>query len=256
MSISVQAVTKRFREPQSNKSLPVLSSVSLEVGQREIVSLFAPNGSGKTTLFDIIAELLEPDGGQVKLVNPYPGRPILGYLLQSFRDTLMPWQSALENVAFPLRAEGLPRRAATERALAFLDQYGFSFPRHNYPYQLSGGQQQTVSLARVLVNRPSNLLLDEPFGALDHKTRFYMRDLLCRVTDSQDLSVLLVSHDIDETLYLSDRVVMLSQRPARIIRVVDVDFMRPRTRDLLLTREFGDLRQEMLGAFLAEVYVS
>jgi NitT/TauT family transport system ATP-binding protein len=235
--------------------VPVLDGMSFVLKKGKILGIFGPNGSGKTTLLDIVAGLLVPDKGEINLELDGSDRPGISYAFQAFRDTLMPWEPALHNVAFPLRAAGLPKMEALAKAEQFLDKCEIAFPRGNYPYQLSAGQQQTVSLSRALVINAHILLLDEPFSALDHKARFRMQDLVGELVASEGTGVIFVSHDIDELLYMSDAILLFSRQPARILREFDIYFPRPRDHTLLVSNEFATLRQEILTLFLEEVQV-
>lgn len=252
MAIALRSVAKGFPSKQSAEVVPVLDDIDLDVPEGRIVALFGPNGCGKTTLLNIVAGIERPDTGTVR-VDGFGSHPVrLGYVFQNFHEVLLPWKSALDNVAFALRALGVSQTEARERTLAFLDEYDFHFPRHNYPYQLSIGQQQTAALARVLIQNPANILLDEPFAALDHEARFRMQEVAFSAL-LNEVAVLIVSHDIDEAIYLSDELVLLSRRPARVVATFAVPFSRPRRSELLASSEFTALRRKVIEGFLAEV---
>jgi len=253
MAITLQGIEKKFPTKASAAWTPVLDHVDLAVPDGRIVALFGPNGCGKTTILSIISGIEAPDAGTVSVTANGSERPKVGFAFQNFRDVLLPWQSALDNVAFGLCARGLPRAEARQRAISFLDEQGFAIPRGNYAYQLSVGQQQLVALARVLLPNPANVLLDEPFSALDHDARLRMRDVTISTLGKAGAAIVFVSHDVDEALYVSDELYLLSKRPARILRRFAVPFQRPRHYDLLTTAEFADLRRQIIGAFLAEV---
>ncbi len=253
MAIMLRNVTKKFPIKEPPGSIPVLNGFDLDVDSGKIVALFGPNGCGKTTALNIAAGIETADSGEVSLTANDSHRQRVGYVFQNFREVLLPWESALENVGFGLRASGVPPVQARKRAASFLDKYGFIFPRENYPYQLSVGQQQTVALARALIQNPANILLDEPFSALDHEARFRMQDLVELVIRTEATAGVLVSHDVDEALYLGDELILLSKRPGRVIRRLEIPFARPRRHDLLATAEFASLRREVVAAFLKEV---
>lgn len=174
-------------------------------------------------------------------------------MFQNFRDVLLPWETALDNVAFGLRAQGIPREVARRMAASFMDEHGVDFPRNNYPYQLSIGQQQTVALARTMVQNPANVLLDEPFASLDHTARFHMQSLVVSLIRASGATMVVVSHDVDECLFLSQELMLLSKRPARSVKRFPVPFEFPRKHELLASGEFAALRQEVIAAFLKEV---
>lgn len=253
MSLSLRGVHKSFPGREAGTHVPVLDGIDLDVRNGRIASLFGPNGCGKTTILNLIAGMDTPNAGTVAVADCAPGRQGVGFVFQNFRDMLLPWESAVDNVAFGLRASGVVRSVAHEEATRFLDGRGFNFPRQNYPYQLSAGQQQAVALARVLIMNPANLLLDESFAAFDHTARLQMQNLLVSLVEEAKLAVLLVSHDIDEALFVSDDLYLLGKRPARVIRHFRVDFPRPRGQELLASAEFSALRRQVVSAFLAEV---
>lgn len=253
MPISLKSVTKSFTSRESGQSVTVLDAIDLEVPTGKIVALFGPNGCGKTTLLNIVSGVEKPDGGEVSITGDAQHDSLIGYAFQNFRDILLPWESALDNVAFGLRARGVSHAEARERTTVFLDQHNFTFPRDNYSYQLSIGQQQTVALARTLMQNSANLLLDEPFAALDHTARFKMQELVELVVRMNSTAALFISHDIDEALYLCDELVLLRKLPATVLQRFPVPFERPRRHDLLASAEFAFLRREVVATFLHEV---
>ncbi|MEM6461732.1 MAG: ABC transporter ATP-binding protein [Pseudomonadota bacterium] len=211
----------------------VLEDVSLRVEEGEFVSILGPSGAGKSTLFRILTGMVSPDRG----TGLYGGRPItpdlpvFAYMPQS--DALMPWRRIIDNVTLGLEVQGLSRKAARERALPLFAQFGLSgFERH-YPSQLSGGMRQRAALLRTVVqNRPIQLL-DEPFGALDALTRMQMQRWLERRRQTTQWTTLLITHDVREAIVLSDRIYVLSSRPARVISEVTVNAPRPRLKNTL-----------------------
>lgn len=253
MAINLVGVRKSYRSGESGESVMVLDGIDLVVPEGKVVALFGPNGCGKTTILNIVAGIEPPDIGCVSVNGKHADSPVIGYAFQNFRDVLLPWESALSNVSFGLRATGIQSAAARDRAIAFLDKHGFAFPRDNYPYQLSIGQQQTVALTRTLIQEPANVLLDEPFSALDNRARFKMQDFVELVVKTNSTSVLIVTHDVDEALYVSDEVVMLSRSPAKVLKRFVVPFERPRRHDLLTSAVFSELRREVVATFLQEV---
>ncbi|MCC7519891.1 MAG: ABC transporter ATP-binding protein [Verrucomicrobiae bacterium] len=253
MAIRLHDVTKSFPGNDSAGAVAVVDHVDLDAPDGRIVALFGPNGCGKTTILNIIAQIEPPDTGSVSVIGPDSRRLKVGYAFQNFRDTLLPWESAFDNVSFGLRAQGMTHESARQRVAAFLDQHGLDIPRKNYPYQLSIGQQQTVALTRTLVQNPSNVLLDEAFSALDHKARFRMQDLVVSLIRASGSTMIVVSHDVDECLLLSQEFILLSKRPARIIKRFPVPFEYPRKHELLASTEFAALRREVVAEFVKEV---
>ena len=213
------------------RTVQVLAPISFEVGKGEFVAIVGPSGTGKTTLLKIIAGLVEPTGGTVhldgRLVTGPP--PEMVYLSQQYGKSLLPWRTVQKNVEFPLEHRGEVSRAErTERALEALRSVGLSQVPHRYPWQLSGGMQQRVTIARALAARPSVLLLDEAFSSVDALTRMELQDLMLDTWRRHALTVVLVTHDIDEAIYLSDRVAVMSHPPARIVETLSTGLPRPR----------------------------
>jgi NitT/TauT family transport system ATP-binding protein len=225
-----------------------IEKVSFQVADSELVAIVGPSGCGKSTLLRCIAGLLQPTGGQVVLngvpVTRVPGR--LGVVFQDYSRSLYPWLSVLDNVALPLRRTERRRPARRQAAMGALESVGLVGFAGRYPWQLSGGMQQRVAIARVLAYDPVLLLMDEPFGAVDAQTREDLEDLLLRVRAERRITTLLVTHDIDESVYTGDRVIVLTPGPGRVLADVPVDL--PASRDQITTkelREFVRLRSEV-----------
>lgn len=225
---------------EGRRVLPVLAGVSLTVHQGEFVAVVGPSGSGKSTLLDIVAGLVTPDRGEIRI----DGRPAaaadrLGrsaYMRQ--RDLLLPWRTALDNAALALEVAGMPRRKARAIARARFPDFGLEGFAQAYPAQLSGGMRQRVAFLRtVLAGRPL-LLLDEPFAALDALTRVTMQDWLARLLQREQRAVLLVTHDVEEAIYLADRVVVFTHLPARIAHIEPIEITRPRSRAIVADATF------------------
>jgi NitT/TauT family transport system ATP-binding protein len=232
---------------------PVLHEVSLAVNPGEVLAVVGPSGCGKSTLLQIAAGLIMPSAGQVEVqghkVQAPP--PELVYLSQHYSRSLLPWRRVLGNVAFGIAHRGFPRAEVSARAATNLARVGLAeFARH-YPWQLSGGQQQRVAIARALAAQPRVLLLDEPFSSVDALTRLDLQALLQAIWRDTPMTVLLVTHDVDEALTLADRVAVLTHRPGRLATLVEVNLPRPR--DALATRAlpaFLDQRQHLLNLLL------
>lgn len=253
MAIRVAQVSKGFRARDNAELTEVLDAIDFTVDDASVVAVFGPNGCGKSTLLNVVSGVYAPDTGDVQVAEVAPERVRLGYALQNFRDSLLPWESALNNVAFGLRAIGVERTSARRRAREFVEEHGLGIPLDRYPYQLSAGQQQLVALARTLIQKPANLLLDEPFIALDHEARFRIQDHVELMVRSGSATMIFVSHDIDEALYMSDKLILLSRRPARILSRFEVPFPHPRSHELLTSSAFSELRNAVIGEFIREV---
>jgi ABC-type nitrate/sulfonate/bicarbonate transport system ATPase subunit len=245
--LQVRGVEKRFAQTLA------LQATDLDVAENELITILGPSGCGKSTLLRIVAGLDTQTAGQVLL----DGRRIdgpgadRGMVFQSY--TLFPWLTVLDNVCFGLREKGLPRAQQLEIAHGFVAQVGLKgFERH-YPKQLSGGMQQRTALARALANDPRMLLMDEPFGALDHQTRELMQELLLDIWERQKKTVLFVTHDIDEAVFLGTRTVVMSARPGRIKLDRAVPLAHPRHYAMKTTPGFSELKAELTEAVRAEV---
>jgi NitT/TauT family transport system ATP-binding protein len=216
-----------------------LRDVNLTVTEGELLSIVGPSGCGKSTLLRCIAGLIQPGQGRVVLngaqVTDVPDD--LAVVFQDYSRSLLPWLSVRDNVAMPLRKRGMPKAQRTAAALNALATVGLSDAAHKFPWQLSGGMQQRVSIARALAYEPALLLMDEPFGSVDAQTREELEDLVLEVR-RDGMTILLVTHDIDESVYVGDRVAVLSRAPGRVIADLQVDL--PAKRDQIMTRELPD----------------
>ena len=211
-------------------SQTVLSAINLTVSQGEFVSLVGPSGCGKTTLLNLAAGLVRHQGpGRITLggSNPFQGHPQVGYMLA--RDSLLPWKSALENAMFGMQVRGVSRTEAQSRAREMLHEVGLAGFEMALPKALSHGMRQRVALARTFALRSSLLLMDEPFGALDAQTKLQLEDLLLRLCQQHHQTVLFVTHDLAEAIAVSDRVVVMTARPGRIVADMPIDLPRPRS---------------------------
>jgi ABC-type nitrate/sulfonate/bicarbonate transport system ATPase subunit len=228
-AISFQHVSKQFPAADGGQ-LEVLRDVSFDVPAGKIVALLGPSGSGKSTLLNLAAGLLSPDAGRVVVMGRGTDGAVdwsqVGYMFQD--DRLLPWRAAIRNVALALEADGMPAAERLRRAGAALDLVGLVGFEQAYPHQLSGGMRSRVALARSLVAEPQLLLMDEPFSRLDAQTRGSMHRELLRIHDMRGMSILFVTHDVEEAVVLADRVVMMSARPGRVRRTVAVSLPQPR----------------------------
>lgn len=227
------------------EDLPILNDVSIRLNEGEFVSIVGPSGCGKSTLFHHISGIMTPEQGSIWIDGEdYSGRAgRVSYMYQ--KDLLMPWKKVVDNVALPLRLKGMSKKASREKALELFELFGLEGFEKSYPYQLSGGMRQRASLLRTYLCSSDILLLDEPFGGLDAITKARLQDWLLELLDRLDVSVIFITHDIEEALYLSDRIYVLSDRPAVIRKEFEPHFNRPRERSLMTDREFGKLKLEI-----------
>jgi NitT/TauT family transport system ATP-binding protein len=245
--VTIRGLSKRF-----DKAV-IYDNFDLDIPRGELISVFGPNGCGKSTLISIIAGLIRPDAGQI-LFDGMRLQPIkFGYVFQNYREALFPWLRAFDNIAYPLKMMRVPpaeRRARTEKLVALL---GIKLDLNLYPYQMSGGQQQLVSIMRALVVEPEILFLDEPFSALDYEMTLFMRAQLQRIFMATETTTVLVSHDLEEAVFLADRVLLLSRHPARIADFTPVAAARPRTDATLSDADFVHTKAHCLEVFQREV---
>ena len=249
IKLSVEDVSKTFRvrggQYSEDHLLPVLRHISFNVHEGEIVSLIGESGCGKTTLLRIVQGLIKLDAGTIRVDNNVvsgPGRD-RGFVFQ--QATLLPWRSARANVEFGLELQGLPRQQRSERAQQLLKLVGLDRAGEQFPHQLSGGMQQRIGLARALAIDPAILLMDEPFSALDAQTREVLQLELLRIQAETKKTTLFVTHDLDEAIYLSNRVIVLGARPGRIKKIIDIPFTHPRPD---ITELRGDMRFQHIRA--------
>jgi NitT/TauT family transport system ATP-binding protein len=238
--IEIENVDKFYRT-RNDGELQALDKITFNVRDREFLSILGPSGCGKSTLLRIVDGLTPYEGGAVTIdgqpvTGPGPDRAVV---FQNF--ALLPWATVLDNVCFPLEARGVRAQERRARARDVLEQVGLTDFEDHYPRTLSGGMQQRVGLARALVVDPRILLMDEPFGALDALTRTFLQDELLKLWSRDRKTVVFVTHAIDEAVYLSDRVVVMSPRPGRVAEIVDVPIDRDRGTDVRDTPEFHDL---------------
>jgi sulfonate transport system ATP-binding protein len=233
--IDVKGLSKSFQ--LGGTTIEAVRDVSFGVRRGEFVALLGPSGCGKSTILNMVATLVRPTGGEISI----DGKPVIagratpdvGYVFQ--RDTLFPWRTVADNIGYGLQLAGVAEAERKERVAACVAQAGLQGFEDAYPSALSGGMRQRAALMRTLVVEPQILLMDEPFGALDTHTKIDMHDVLLRIWEREQQSVLFVTHDLGEALTLADRIILLSARPGRIKDVFEVDFARPR--DAVKVRE-------------------
>jgi NitT/TauT family transport system ATP-binding protein len=230
VALEASGVRKTFTK--DGRGIPVLDVERFAVREGEFVTVIGPSGCGKSTLLHIMGGFIKGESGEIRVHGRHvngPG-PDRGVMFQEF--ALFPWKTVAGNVAWGLEAQGFPRDKIEETVRAYLDMIGLSEFRNHYPAELSGGMKQRVALARVLAFNPEVLLMDEPFGALDAQTRESMQEELTRLWERTGKTIVFVTHDIDEAVYLGDRVVVLTARPGRIREEVKIDLPRPRSLEI------------------------
>ena len=242
-SIEARNLSKTYESRDGN--VVALQDVSLKVTDSEFVSILGPSGCGKSTLLRILDGLASADSGQVLMDGKPIERPTQerGFVFQAFN--LFPWRTVRGNIEFGMEIKGVPKNQRLSVAQRLIELVGLQGFDRKYPYELSGGMQQRVGIARALAIDPAVLLMDEPFGALDAQTREDMQDELLRIWAAARKTVLFVTHSIEEAIYLSDRVLIMTPRPGRVLAVLDVPFDRPRSESHRTLPEFSALRHEI-----------
>ena len=226
---------------------PVLAGISLSVNPGDFVSLIGPSGCGKSTLLNIIAGLDLPDDGTVELDGDGCAQRLgqIGYMQQ--KDLLLPWRSVLDNAVLGLELQGMPRREARRKALELTGLFGLTGFEHQYPSTLSGGMRQRAAFLRTMLLDQALVLLDEPFGALDALTRVQMQEWLMELWETLGKTIVLITHDVDEAILLSDRVYLLTARPAQISMVMDINIPRPRNFKQVTSPDFVEVKSRLLA---------
>lgn len=249
----VLVVDKISKVYQTNSgSLIAVDGMSFSVNPQEVVSVIGPSGCGKSTLFNLIGGLTPPSSGKISVSGmPVNGpHPSISMVFQE--ESIFPWRNVVNNVAFPLEINGVPKAEREEHARRFIQMVGLEGFENHTPSQLSGGMRQRVAIARGLASEPKLLLMDEPFAALDEQTRLLLGDKVIQMQQELKQTILLITHNITEAIQLSDRIVVMSYRPGRLKRIIDIDLPRPRTSEIVSSEEFGryvamiwdDLREE------------
>src|SRR4029078_5316133 len=246
MAVKVHLDNVRMAFTTRSRTSPAVAPLNLSIESGRFVSLVGPSGCGKSTLFNVIAGLLQPTDGGLLIDGEDATGTIgrVGYMLQ--KDLLLPWRTVLDNVILGMEIQGKPLKQARERALPLLQKYGLAGVEYLYPNSLSGGMRQRAALLRTLLFDTDVILLDEPFGALDAQTKLQMQEWLLQLWSDFRKTVLFVTHDVEEAIYLSDGVHVMGPRPARIIETIPVALPRPRIRSSSLSPEFLVIKERCL----------
>ncbi len=248
--IEIAGVWKEFAKGE--RRVLALQDIDLQVAPQEFAAILGPSGCGKSTLLNMVAGFDHPTRGTVRaggeaILEPSPKRAVV------FQEpALFPWYSVMENVVFGPKTQGQPAAEYRARAAQIIEQVGLKGFEASYPAELSGGMRQRVGIARVLIMQPEILLMDEPFGSLDAQTRSLMQELLLQVWERHHQTVLFVTHDIEEALLLADRVCVMTARPGRVKKSIQVRIPRPRAIEVTTSPEFNDLRREVLALIREE----
>ena len=252
-TVTVENLSLHFNT-RSSSPVIALNNLSMTIPDKQLAVIVGPSGCGKSSLLDIVAGLREPTSGNCSLDGKAIHGPSKerGMVFQNY--SLFPWLTVLKNVEFGPSLQGKPAKETTERARHYVNAVGLTNFENAYPNQLSGGMKQRVAIARSLANDPEVILMDEPFGALDSQTRVVMQQLLLGIWEKEHKTILFVTHDIDEALYLGEKVYVMSARPGRIIDTISVDFAHPRSYELSTEPAFIELKRRIQHSLHAEVH--
>jgi NitT/TauT family transport system ATP-binding protein len=247
VEITIRGLNKTFG------GQPLYTGFDLDLPKGQITSIFGPNGCGKSTIINMVAGLVPMDAGEALFDGKTLRDTVIGYVFQNYREALFPWKRAIDNIKYPLKLAGQSRAECDARAEELVASFDIRFDLHRYPYELSGGQQQLVSIMRALAPHPEVLFLDEPFSALDYEMTLFMRDKLQDIFEATRTTMVLVSHDLEEAVYLADQVILLSRRPTRIAEIVPFAAPRPRRPEALTSDDFIAAKARCLEVFQREV---
>ncbi|WP_153012910.1 ABC transporter ATP-binding protein [Pseudacidovorax intermedius] len=245
--ITIRGLTKRFGDAA------VYEDFDLDIPHGRITSVFGPNGCGKSTLINMIAGLIPIDRGEILFDGKTARETRIGYVFQNYREAMFPWMRTIDNIAYPLQYLGLSKAEREARMDRLVASFDVKFDLNRFPYELSGGQQQTASIMRALAPGPEVLFLDEPFSALDFEMVMFLRERLQKVLVGRKVTTLLVSHDLDEAVLLADHVLLLTKRPTQVADNLPFDAPRPRTAATTVSPEFIDVKTRALEIFQREV---
>jgi len=249
-TIDVRNLSKVFLQPKEETKYPqVLDNISFTIKDGEFVTLFGPNGCGKTTLLNIIAGIEEPSSGEVLINGKNPELAKIGFVFQNYNESMLPWRTAMGNIKFALEIQNPQEKERKYTPEHLLMKVGLLEYKDKYFYELSGGMKQLVAICRAFAYNPEILLMDEPFSSLDYSTIRKMELELLNVWSETNKTTIFVSHDIDEAIFLADRIMVLSKRPAKIKEVVEVNLPRPRELEILSSEKFFQIRSTILRIF-------
>ncbi|GAB3346052.1 ABC transporter ATP-binding protein [Modestobacter lapidis] len=250
--IFVEDLEVAYATPSGSRVHAVVD-FSLDIRRGEFLTLIGPSGCGKTSILKAVGGLITPDGGDVRIGDTIVTGPVPDQVAYVFQDfALFPWRTALGNVEVALELKKVPKAERRERAREALATVGLADAADRHPHELSGGMKQRVAVARALVSNCDVLLLDEPFGALDEQTRLVLGTELLRILESLGKTIIFVTHNLQEAVYLSDRVVAMSARPARIKEIIEVDIPRPRSPDIMVSEAFTEIQRHLFSLLYEE----
>ncbi len=240
-AIKVKNLSKSYGKSE------IISNISFSVNAGDIVAIFGPNGCGKSTLLNILAGINHKTTGEIEIAE-FDSKKF-SYIFQNYRDSLLPWKNNFDNITFPLKLSGTSKEEIKIRVMEIESLFKFSQNFNNYPYELSGGQQQLIAFMRGVVIRPKIIFLDEPFSALDYENNLLLRKHLQNYYVKYKPTILAVTHDIEEAVHLANKIIVLSKKPSVIVEIIENNAPYPRNTNFLNSREFGKIKEKVLNAF-------
>ncbi|GGB96206.1 hypothetical protein GCM10007205_01830 [Oxalicibacterium flavum] len=245
--ITVRGLHKAFG------GVPVYSDFNLDLPKGRVTCVFGPNGCGKSTLINMIAGLIPHDAGDILFDGKTLQQTTIGYVFQNYREALFPWMRAIDNIRYPLKLKGMSEADCDARVQELIESFDVRFDLNRYPYEFSGGQQQLISIMRALAPHPEVLFLDEPFSALDYEMTLFIREKLQEIFQATGVTMIVVSHDLEEAVYLANHILLLTKRPTRVADNVFFDAARPRDLRTLSSDAFVRTKARCLDIFQNEV---
>ena len=245
--VTVRGLSKSFA------GAPLYTDFNLDIPRAQIMSIFGPNGCGKSTLMNMISGLVPVDSGEILFDGKSLKDTKIGYVFQNYRDALFPWMTSWDNIAYPLRRAGMKDAEVKARVDELAALFEIRFDLARYPYELSGGQMQTVCIMRSLAPRPEVMFLDEPFSALDFEMTLFIREKLQEAHMATGVTMVIVSHDLEDAVFLADRILLLTRRPTRIAEIIPFDLPRPRLPEAMADERFIKVKAHTLDVFRREV---
>lgn len=246
--LQIRNLSKSFRSKQSN--VVVFQDFSLSIKKGEFVSILGPNGCGKTTLLNIIASVDKADKGQISFNELELAKPKIGFVFQDSNNSLFPWLTVEDNISFPLKIAGALIIDRIKKTRDICKKFGDTLDLSAFPYELSGGQQQLVSILRSLVIEPDLLLLDEPFSSLDYETKLLLLEKLSYIWRAFQITTIFISHDVDDAILLAQKIIVLSEKPTTILAVFENQSPFPRNIEWITSLEFSRLKSDILDVYL------
>lgn len=244
--IEIKSISKSFKNHNGN--IEVISDFSLSVMKGELFGIFGPNGSGKTTLMHLLSGLLSPDNGKILINGKEPNECNIGLVFQNYSQALLPWRTNLENIGFPLELKGHGKDEIKKQVEQLVDDLEINFDLNGYPYQLSGGQQQLLSIARALISNPDIMLFDEPLSSLDFQTSLFISEEIKKIWKKKGITTIFISHNIEDAIFMCSKITFITPRPASVYRTLDID-LGSNDNSIRTSEKFIGYRQKALEIF-------